>query len=140
MAEPFVHHLRVRYAECDAQGVLFNAHYLAWIDHTVTEMWRAAYGGYQTMLDRGVDIVVAEANLRFRGAARFDEEIALGALITHIGTTSMTTAHTFTRTRDGAALLEADTRHVWVDRETGIKTPMPDWARAGLAPWTSSAT
>jgi len=55
-----VHRLRVRYSECDAQGVLFNAHYLAYIDHTITELWRAAYGGYQVMLDRGVDIVVAE--------------------------------------------------------------------------------
>jgi acyl-CoA thioester hydrolase len=135
MAEPFVHHLRVRYAECDSQGVLFNAHYLAYIDHTVTELWRAAYGGYQTMLDRGVDIVVAEATLRFRGSARFDEEIALEALVTHLGTTSMSTDHRFTRTSDRAPLLEAQTRHVWVDRATAAKTPIPDWARAGLAPW-----
>jgi acyl-CoA thioester hydrolase len=135
VAEPFVHHLRVRYSECDSQGVLFNAHYLAYIDHTVTEMWRAAYGGYQTMLDRGVDIVVAEANLRFLGSARFDEEIALEALVTHLGTTSMSTSHRFRRTRDEAPLLEAETRHVWVDRATAIKTPIPDWARAGLAPW-----
>ncbi len=135
VAEPFVHHLRVRYSECDSQGVLFNAHYLAYIDHTVTELWRAAYGGYQTMLDRGVDIVVAEASLRFRGSARFDEEIALAALVTHLGTTSMSTDHRFTRTRDGATLLEAETRHVWVDRATATKTPIPEWARAGLEPW-----
>ena len=70
MAEPFVHRLRVRYAECDPQGVLFNAHYLAYIDHTITELWRAAYGGYDAMLERGVDIVVAETGLRFRAPAR----------------------------------------------------------------------
>jgi len=77
VGEPFVHTLRVRYSECDPQGVLFNANYLAYVDHTITELWRAAYGGYQTMLDRGIDIVVAEANLRFLGAARFDELITL---------------------------------------------------------------
>ena len=60
MAEPFIYRLRVRYSECDLQGVLFNANYLAYIDHTITELWRAAYGGYTVMLDRGVDIVVAE--------------------------------------------------------------------------------
>ena len=59
MAEPFVYKLRVRYAECDPQGVLFNANYLAYVDHTITELWRAAYGGYGAMLDRGIDIVVA---------------------------------------------------------------------------------
>lgn len=134
MAEPFVHHLRVRYSECDQQGVLFNAHYLAYIDHTVTEMWRAAYGGYQSMLDRGVDIVVAEVRMRFLGSARFDEELALEAVVTRIGTTSITSAHRFRRL-DGDLILEAEIRHVFVDRATATKTPMPAWAREGLQPW-----
>ncbi len=134
MAEPFVHHLRVRYAECDSQGVLFNAHYLAYIDHTVTELWRAAYGGYQAMLDRGIDIVVAEVRMRFLGSARFDEEIALEAVVTHLGTTSVTSTHRFRR-GTGELLLDAEVRHVFVDRETAVKTPMPDWARTGLERW-----
>jgi acyl-CoA thioester hydrolase len=134
VAEPFIHRLRVRYAECDPQGVLFNANYLAYIDHTITELWRAAYGGYTVMLERGVDIVVAEASLRFRGAARFDEEITVEATVTHLGTTSVGTAHRFRRA-DGEVLLDAEIRHVWIDPATRTKTPMPDWARDGLAPW-----
>ena len=137
MAEPFVLKLRVRYAECDPQGVLFNANYLAYVDHTITELWRAAYGGYTVMLDRGVDIVVAEANLRFLGSARFDDEVEVEALVARIGTTSLTTAYRFLRT--GELLLEATLRHVFVDRRTGTKTPMPQWARDGLAPWTVPA-
>jgi acyl-CoA thioester hydrolase len=133
MGEPFVHRLRVRYAECDPQGVLFNANYLAYVDHTITELWRAAYGGYTNMLDRGVDIVVAEASLRFLGSARFDEELAIEALVTRIGNTSLTTGYRFLRGHD--VLLEATMRHVFVDRATAIKTRIPDWARAGLAPW-----
>ncbi len=101
MAEPFIHRLRVRYAECDQQGVLFNANYLAYIDHTITELWRAAYGGYNEMLARGVDIVVAEANLRFRGSARFDEEVTVAATITNIGTTSVTSTYASPRLSSG---------------------------------------
>ena len=134
MGEPFTHRLRVRYSECDAQGVLFNGHYLTWIDHTVTEMWRAAYGGYQTMLDRGVDVVVAEARMRFLGPARFDEEVVLSAVITHMGTTSLTSTHRFRRV-DGELLLDAEIRHVFVNRASGQKTPIPEWAREGLTPW-----
>ncbi|HWE08146.1 MAG TPA: acyl-CoA thioesterase [Solirubrobacteraceae bacterium] len=134
MAEPFTHRLRVRYSECDSQGVLFNAHYLAYIDHTITELWRAAYGGYRTMLDRGVDIVVGEVRMRFLGSVRFDEEIVLEAVVTRIGTTSLTSSHRFRRL-DGELLLEADIRHVFVDAATAVKTPMPDWARDGLRPW-----
>ena len=135
MAEPFIHRLRVRYSECDLQGVLFNANYLAYIDHTITELWRAAYGGYTVMLDRGVDIVVAEANLRFRAAARFDEEVVIEATVTNLGTTSVTTAFRFLRGGTEELLLEAQMRHVWIDPATATKTPIPDWAREGLAPW-----
>ena len=34
----FVHELRVRYGECDPQGIVFNPNYLAYFDHTVTEL------------------------------------------------------------------------------------------------------
>ena len=59
--------LRVRYGECDLQGVVFNAHYLAYFDIGMTELWRAALGGYQAMIDRGLDMVVVEAQLHFLG-------------------------------------------------------------------------
>ncbi len=135
MGESFLHTLRVRYAECDAQGVVFNAHYLAYIDDTITQLWRAAFGGYGRMLERGVDIVVAHAELTFRGAARFEDEIAIAAQVTRVGTTSLRTAYRVTRSGD--LLLEAGLRHVFVTRGTSEKTPVPGWARAGLAPWTT---
>jgi acyl-CoA thioester hydrolase len=133
VGEPFVHRLRVRYAECDPQGVLFNANYLAYIDHTITELWRAAYGGYGKMLEPGFDIVVAEANLRFLGSARFDDDIAVEATVTNVGITSVTTVYRFLRGQ--AVLLQATVRHVFIDRATAAKTVIPDWARAGLTPW-----
>ena len=134
MAEPFIHRLRVRYAECDPQGVLFNANYLAYIDHTITELWRAAYGGYQVMLNRGFDIVVGEVRMRFLGSARFDEEVVIAATVTHLGTTSIVTGCRFHRGgTDGELLLDAEIRHVWVDPATATKTPMPDWLKSTLS-------
>lgn len=125
--------MRIRYAECDPQGVVFNAHYLAYVDDTISAMWRAAFGSYQAMLDRGVDIVVAEAQLRFLDAARFDEEIEIEATVTHLGTTSLRTHYRFLRA--GKLLLTATLRHVFVHEGTSTKTPIPDWARAGLEQW-----
>lgn len=132
-AEPFVHTLRVRYAECDAQGVVFNAHYLAYVDHTITELWRAAFGGYQVMLDRGADVVVAEAHLRFLGAARFDEELDIAAAVTHLGTTSVRTYYRFLR--EGELLAAAAMRHVFVEAGSATKMAIPEWAREGFARW-----
>jgi acyl-CoA thioester hydrolase len=92
----FVHRLRVRYAECDPQGVVFNAHYLTYFDLSITELWRAACGSYGAMLERGVDVVVAEAQLRFRAPARFDELLALEIWVARLGRTSITSRHRIT--------------------------------------------
>ena len=136
MSPPLVHRLRVRYAECDLQGVAFNAHYLNYFDTSMTELWRAAYGSYQAMLDRGVDMVLAEARLRFLRPARFDDELELVVVVTHLGRTSFRTRHTAGRA--GELVAEVELRHVLVERKTGVKTPLPDWLREGIAPWTVS--
>jgi acyl-CoA thioester hydrolase len=136
LTQPLVHRLRVRYGECDVQGVVFNAHYLNYFDTSMTELWRAAYGSYQAMLDRGVDMVLAEARVRFLRPARFDDELELAVVVTHLGQTSFATRHT--AGREGELIAECELRHVLVDRGTGTKTPLPDWLRDGLAPWTVS--
>ena len=134
MGEPFSHSLRVRYGECDAQGVVFNSHYLAYLDVSMTELWRASFdGGYKGMVATGIDMVVAEARLRFRGAARFDDELTLTVEIEGLGNTGMHSRHQILRGHE--PLIEGEMRHVFVDLETLAKTTIPDWARAGLAPW-----
>lgn len=135
---PFHHGIRVRYAECDPQGVVFNAHYLAFVDIGMTELWRAAFGGYGVMMGRGIDLVVAEAQLRFRASARFDDELTLEVSVTSMGNTAIGTEH---RIRRGDELLvEGTLRHVVVSLETMAKTPIPDWIREGLAPWAVAET
>lgn len=135
MGEPFTTTLRVRYAECDMQGVVFNAHYLAYVDVAITELWRAALGSYEAMLERGVDVVVAESRLRFHRSAKFDDELTLAVLVTHLGSTSIVTDHRILRGDE--LLVRCETRHVLVDRRTLAKTPIPDWMRAQLVRWAA---
>src|SRR5689334_18289509 len=87
----FVHALRVRYGECDLQGLVFNANYLAYYDVAFTELWREAIGPWQAMVERGVEIVVAEAALSFRAPARFDDVIDFRIRVVRLGTTSFGT-------------------------------------------------
>jgi acyl-CoA thioester hydrolase len=134
VGEFFRHQLRVRYAECDPQGVVFNAHYLAYFDTNINELLRAALGSYQAMLDRDVDIVVAEAQIRFRSPAHFEEELTLEIGVTRLGESSITTQHRISR--DGRLVAEGMLRHVMVGRQTLTKTAIPDWLRERLAPWT----
>ncbi len=126
-----VHRLRVRYAECDAQGVLFNAHYLAYFDISLTELFRAGLGSYGAMLDGGVDLVVVEATIRYRSPARFDDELDLTIEVERFGTSSMLTAHRIVRA--GELLAEGTMAYVFVDGATGAKTPVPQWIRDGLS-------
>ena len=132
---PFSHELRVRYGECDPQGIVFNANYLAYFDVAVTELWREAIGPWQAMVERGYDVVVAEANLRFRAPARFDDVIALGARVAELGTTSLRLELDIRR--DGELLVEGRLRQVFVDARSFGKTEIPDWAREALGRFSS---
>lgn len=130
MPEPFVHELRVRYGECDPQGIVFNANYLLYFDVAFTELWRAAVGPWQEMVERGVDAVVAETNIRFRAPARFDDELRLRLQITRLGASAITTG--IDVLRGDELLIEGWLRHVCVDTGGWRKTELPDWVRTGL--------
>ena len=137
MSAPFAHPVRVRYAECDMQGHVFNGHYLTWFDMAHTELLREAVGPYQQLVDSGIEFVVAEAHVRYLGPARFDDELEIGVELDPVGTTSLTSR--FTVRRDGDVLTEGMLRHVCVDATTFAKTPWPDDVRAKLAPYVSSS-
>jgi acyl-CoA thioester hydrolase len=128
---PFHHRIRVRYNECDQQNAVFNANYLIYIDVTLTEMWREAFGAYEAMSERGLDLVVAEANVRYLAPARFDDELDIAATIERIGTTSLTTRFDITR-RDGSPIVIGHLRHVFIAVGSGGKTPIPDDVRTTL--------
>lgn len=126
--------MRVRYNECDAQGVVFNGHYLGFFDVAITELWRE-FGGYQAMLAEGVDMVVAEARIRYLTPLRFDDEFDLVVRGIRVGNTSMTTE--LAAERDGQACAEGELRHVFLDAAEGVKTAVPDEVRDGLAPYSA---
>jgi acyl-CoA thioester hydrolase len=132
-AAPFSHELRVRYGECDAQGIVFNANFLAYVDVVLTEIWRASMGSYDALLAAGVDTVVGEANMRFRAPGRFDDVLRIEAGFDGLGTTSTTLKLWFRRGDD--LLCDADIRYVFVDVKTWEKTPIPDEVREKLGPF-----
>lgn len=123
--------LRVRYVECDMQGRAFNGHYLTWVDMAHTEALREHFGGYQTLLDRGIDLVVAAAELQFRAPAGFDDELTVDVAIEPPGRTSLRSRFTITRGED--LIAEASMVHVCVDSTTYTATPWPDWFAERLA-------
>lgn len=126
----FRHTLRVRYQECDPQGVVYFARYPEYADIALTEMFREALGSYAALVEGGADLVVAEMTIRYRASARFDELVDVGIEVTRLGDTSMLCAVRIAR--DDELLAEADFRHVFIDVATKGKRTMPDDVRAAL--------
>ena len=133
MARVFRHRLRVRYGECDPQGVVFNANYIAYFDVVMTELWREAIGPYQDMVAAGTDMVVAEVNVRFLGPAGFDDEIDFEARLTRLGETAISTR--IDASTGGRPVVEGHLRHVFIDPTTKAKRPIPPDVRDALAPY-----
>jgi acyl-CoA thioester hydrolase len=133
MPRRYTHRLRVRYGECDQQGVVFNAHYFAYFDHVLTEAWRDVVVPYQEMVDAGVDLVVAHAQAAFKAPARFEDEIDLVWWVTRLGNSAMTTRIDIRRGDE--TLVEGEMVHVYVDTETYRGRPIPDDIRAKLEPY-----
>ena len=133
MRAPFVHRLRVRYGECDPQGIVFNAHYVAYFDVALTELWREALGGWNAMVATGVEAIVAELGARFLAPARADDVLELHTTVARFGRTSVDLRTDVVR--EGTVLVEGRLRHVFVDAATWRPVPVPEWIRAGLAPY-----
>jgi acyl-CoA thioester hydrolase len=127
---PFVHRLRVRFHECDPQGVVFYAHYFAYVDVALTEMWREAFGSYGDVVAAGTDVVVVEAASTFRASARFDDDLDVELRIERLGTTSMAMATAIRR--DDELLVDGRIVHVFVDAVTMGKKAIPDHMRGAL--------
>ncbi|HYD58559.1 MAG TPA: thioesterase family protein [Burkholderiales bacterium] len=88
------HRLRVRWAEVDMQKIVFNGHYLTYIDTAIAEYWRDIGLPYpHGYVDRyGNDIFLRKATVEYLGSARYDDVLAVLARVARLGKTSMTFA------------------------------------------------
>ena len=83
----FTHRIRVRYAEIDGQGVVFNAHWMTYFDDSCTRFMESLdFGpGFWT---KEFDVMLVKAVLEWQGPAHFDEWIDVDIAPVRIGTKS----------------------------------------------------
>ncbi|GIW39422.1 MAG: acyl-CoA thioesterase [Meiothermus ruber] len=86
----FFHRLRVRWAETDPQGIVFNGHYLTYFDVAITEYWRALGIPYPSTVERfGLDLFVVKTTVEYHAPAHYDDELDIGVRVGRIGNSSM---------------------------------------------------
>jgi len=129
--DPFRLLLRVRYSECDAQGIVFNARWGEYIDVAASEYTRVLLGSVDPAVT-GVDWRLVKQTTQWRAPGRFDDVIDLRVSTLQIGTTSFVLATDARRHRDGLALVACETVYVIVDVASGTKRPIPGPLRAAL--------
>ena len=86
----FHHKIRVRFADTDMQGIVFNGNYLTYYDVAWTEYFRAAGLEYKDFEKFGADTVLARTEMDFKSPARFDEVLEVYARVASIGNKSLT--------------------------------------------------
>lgn len=124
--------IRVRYSECDAQNVVFNARYGDYVDLAATEFLRAVIGGYQALLEMGYDNQVVRLLTQWKSPARFDDVIACCVEVTHTGNTSFTFTVTMTQADEGTAVAVSEVTYVLIDTKSQNKTALPESLKAKL--------
>lgn len=132
MANAFEFLFRVRYGECDAQGVVFNARYGDYVDLALTEYMRAAMGGYNALVNMGFETQVVRLLTEWKAPARFDDVLKASVYPSHFGNTSFTVNFDFVNTSSNVLVATSQATYVLVDAKNFTKQLIPVQIKSAL--------
>ncbi|WIT11104.1 YbgC/FadM family acyl-CoA thioesterase [Paucibacter sediminis] len=134
----FFERLRVRWAEIDAQQIVFNGHYLTYFDTAVGGYWRALALPYaETMQSLGGDLFVRKATLEYLGSARYDDQLEIGVRCERVGNSSMLVQCAVFRADE--LLVHGELIYVFADAQTQTPKPVPETLRQALTGFEAGA-
>jgi len=133
-------HLRVRYAETDAMGVVHHAAYIPWFEVGRVQLLRSAGCPYTEIEARGLLVVLSDLVVRYRFPARFDDEITVQTTLTSLKRRQLAFHYVGVLTATQQVLVEAQTCHIVVQRATMRPITLPVDVTAVLQPWLSNAS
>ena len=124
----FFHRLRVRWAEIDMQKIVFNGHYLTYIDTAVTAYWGRVALPYETAFHiLGGELYVKKATLEYHASALMDDDLSVGMKCSRLGKSSMVfEAGIF---RGDKLLISGELIYVFADPATQTSKPIPEALR-----------
>lgn len=127
MAGQFRYYLRVRYSECDAQKVVFNARYADYVDIATTEFLRASCPEFGF-----IEYHLVKQTIEWKAPAHFDQILELTVSVQHLGTSSFTITSEFRVAGYEPVITRAETVNVLIDADTMQKTAIPTALRSAL--------
>jgi YbgC/YbaW family acyl-CoA thioester hydrolase len=124
----FFHPLRVRWVEVDMQKIVFNGHYLTYLDTAVTAYWGRVALPYETAFHiLGGELYVKKATLEYHASALMDDDLSVGMKCSRLGKSSMVfEAGIF---RGDKLLISGELIYVFADPKTQTSKPIPEALR-----------
>jgi len=113
--------VRVRYAETDAMGVVYNTNYLIWFEVGRGEYMRQKGGDYADFEAQGFYLPVSEVDARFIAPARYGDLVTIRTWTEELRSRSLTFTYEVVMQETGQVLVTGRTRHICTDREGRVK-------------------
>lgn len=126
---PDVWETRVRFAETDAQGIVFYGEYVTYQDETFSQFLRDIGFAWSDIEDADWDVHVVHTEVDYRAPAEFGDELICGLRASAIRESSMEFEWDCRR-RDGTSVAEGGLTHVAVSG--GESTRVPDVFREAV--------
>jgi acyl-CoA thioester hydrolase len=123
----------VRYAETDAQGVVYHANYLVYMEVARTAFTRARGLPYQQLEAQGVNLVVVEAKLRYKAPAAYDDPLLVRVRVRELRGKVVRFAYCIEHAESRRLLVTGETTHVCVGRDFRPREIPPE-VRAAFGP------
>jgi YbgC/YbaW family acyl-CoA thioester hydrolase len=137
------HRLRVRWAEVDMQKVVFNAHYLTYIDTAIAEYWRTIGLAYPDgYVDRyAADVYLRKATVEYLAPARYDEALVVLCRVADLGRSSLTMRFEIWRDEPphSSPLVTADLVYVNVSLTSSRPSSLPEDLRRRVRDFEQTA-
>ena len=127
--DAFTHRIRVRYAEIDGQGVVFNAHWLTYFDDSCTRFMDSLGFGAEFWTVE-FDVMLVRAVVEWSGPARFDEWVEIEVAPVRLGTKSFDLR--YRASVAGRSVCTATITYVAVEPGANTSTVIPEQVRAAL--------
>lgn len=118
---------RVRYAETDAQGIVFYGHYLTYFDTAINEYLRDLPFNYvEHVKQTDTDFHVVKATLEFFAPSHFDDEIDVHVRAGKIGESSLTFILEIFPKNEEISLVKGEVVWVNTDQKAKKSAPLPE--------------
>ncbi|MBI4339712.1 MAG: acyl-CoA thioesterase [Chloroflexi bacterium] len=126
----FHHSLRVRWAEADAQAIVYYPVYLTWVEVALSEYCRhLGFRQYRLAELNLFDTVTARATIEYKAPARLDDLVDVYVRAAHVGNTSITFAYEVYRQDETVLLAQAEVVYVSYDNKAKRPRRVPQEMR-----------